>query len=363
MAFDLTKITAALTGLTNWARAGFSNHNVRITNLENNSANLLVGRFVSSQAEQDATMNAAPNQQTVFNSWYRFSHDSTGVQPANTGELSAWAYDSGSGAISNTTNSVTFIGVVSQESYDEYILDVKIRSTNTDDDMIGLLLAWYKDPATGKEYTLSALRSPGGGSWLYAVVYNAFQGALGSMRTVQDGSASVKWGNGQPGTLSATAAGYVTNTTTTGWSGQATTYGTDGHIRLYVKRAGDIITVQTSDWADPDTLIPSSLLTIDLTSSPDLAKFRGPAPYGFVADSQQNSLWSVSQFTNPQDVIYNLATGNVYENVNGTWTLTTAESVAGLGTDVLLVNPDTNKAFFMKDPTNITVFSTTKLGS
>lgn len=361
MAFDLTKIAAAMTGLTNWARSGFSNHNVRITNLENTAGRTLVGRYVSSQAEQDATMNAAPDQQTVFNSWYRFSHDSTGVQPANSAELSAWEYNSTTGAIDNTTNSVTFIGVVSQESYDEYILDVDIRSTNTDDDVIGLLLAWYKDPTTGKESTLSVVRSPGGGSWLYAVVYNAFQGVAGNMKTLNDSSAAVKWGNGQPGSLSATAAGYVTNTTTTGWSGQATLYSTDGHTRLYAKRAGDIITVQTSDFSDPDTLLPASLITIDLTSDPLLAKFRGPTPYGFVADSQQNSYWSVSSFTNPQDVIYNLLTGNVYENVNGVWQLTTTETVAGLGEDVLLVNPDTNKVFFMKDPTNITVLSSSKL--
>lgn len=361
MAFDLTKLAAALTGLTNWTRSAFSNHAVRLTNLENNGGRTLVGRFVGSQAEQDATMNAAPDQQTVFNSWYRFSHDSTGVQPANSGELSAWAYDSASGSIYNTTNSVTFIGVVSDQKYDEYILDVKIRSTSTDDDQIGVLLAWYKDPTTGKEYTLSVQRSPGGGAWLYAVVYDAYQNTSGGMKVIADGAASVKWGNGGAGNLSAAAAGYTTNDNVNGWGGQATKYSNDGHIRIYAKRTGDIITVQTSDWADADTLIPSSLLTIDLTSDPVLAKFRGPANYGFVADSQQNSYWTVTQFTNPQDVIYNLLTGTVYENVNGVWSETTAESVADLGTNVLLVNPDTNKVFFMKDPSNITVLTSAKL--
>lgn len=357
MAFDLTKLAAAFTNMVNWSRTGFSNHALRLTNLENNSARSLTGRFVGSQQEQDDTMNAAPDQQTVFNSWYRFSHDSSGVQPAVPAELQAWAYNASTGAISNTTNSASFIGVVSEEKYDDYILNVSVRSTNSDDDCIGILLAWYKDPITGKEFTLSAVRSPGG-TIPWGVVYNMSQGTGGGEKTIADGTLAVKWGNGVAGATAA-AAGYVTNTPTDGWSGQATRWSTDGHTLIHAERTGDIIKVQTSDFQTPDTL--TGLLTIDLTSDPLLQKFRGPSQYGFDAYSQQDSTWTVSQFTNPQDVIYNLATRIVYANVNGVWTATTDESIDDLGENVLLVNPDTGKSFYMKDKDNIVAIPSTRL--
>lgn len=325
-------------------------------------ARFISGNFVTSQSEQDAAMNAAPDQSTVFNSWYRFSHNSTDTFPANSSELQAWSYDSTSGQISNTTNSATFIGVVSAEKYDNYILDVNISSTNTDDDVIGVLLAWYKDPASGHEYTLSALRSPGGSSLLWGLSYNFFQSSsTDGAKTLVNGSSAVKWGNGASGSVSAATAGYVTNTTTTGWSGQATTYGTDGHVRIRAVRTGNSISVSTSDWAAPDTLI--STLTIDLTSDPVLAKFCGASQYGFCAESQQNSLWKVTQFTNPQDAIYNLATQTVYQNLNGTWSQTTDLSVDGLGPNTLLVNYQTGKSFILKDKDNIIVVPSTLLTS
>jgi hypothetical protein len=274
--------------------------------------------------------------------------------------LQAWAYDSGTGQISNTTNSATFIGVVSTEKYDNYILDVNVSSTNTDDDVIGVLLAWYKDPTTGQEYTLSALRSPGGSSLLWGIAYNFFQSSTtDGAKTFVNGSSAVKWGNGASGALSATTAGYVTNTSTTGWSGQATTYSTDGHIRIRAVRTGNTISVSTSDWSAPDTLI--STLTIDLASDPLLAKFCGSSQYGFCAESQQNSLWNVTQFTNPQDAIYNLATQTVYENLNGTWSVTTDLTVDGLGPNALLSNYTTGKSFIMKDKDNILVLPSTVL--
>jgi hypothetical protein len=224
------------------------------------------------------------------------------------------------------------------------------------------LLAWYKDPATGHEYTLSALRSPGGSSLLWGLSYNFFQSSsTDGAKTLVNGSSAVKWGNGASGSLSAATAGYVTNTTTTGWSGQATTYGTDGHVRIRAVRTGNSISVSTSDWAAPDTLI--STLTIDLTSDPALAKFCGASPYGFCAESQQNSLWKVTQFTNPQDAIYNLATQTVYQNLNGTWSQTTDLSVDGLGPNALLVNYQTGKSFILKDKDNIIAVPSTLLTS
>lgn len=323
--------------------------------LLNGAAQLKVGRFVGSAAELTAEQSAVPSQATVFNTWYRYSHGTNGLFPSVASELTAWAYDTATNRIHDTLNSTTTIGVVSPVSYSDYTLDVNLSSTNTDDDIIGVLLAWYKDPTTGQEYTLSAVRSPGGGS-LWAVIYNHGQGAANGQKTIKDMGAAVQWGNGQPGTLSAAAAGYVTNTSTTGWSGQATLYGTDGHTRIQAVRAGNTITLQTTNFSAPDTFLSGSAITVDLTSDPVLAKFMGSSPYGFMANSQQDSYWSVNQFTNTKDTIFNLATGTAYQNVGGTWQTTTAVNWASIGTNVLLVNVDTGKIFFVKDQNNVLEF-------
>jgi hypothetical protein len=69
----------------------------------------------------------------------------------------------------------------------------------------------------------------------------------------------------------------------------------------------------------------------------------------------------VTQFTNPQDAIYNLATQTVYENLNGVWSVTADVTVDGLGTNALLVNTQTGKSFIMKDKNNILVLPSTSL--
>jgi hypothetical protein len=329
--------------------------------LINGLAGLKVGRFVGSAAELAQEQASAPSQATVFNSWYRFSHNASGTFPAVAAETTSWAYNSSTNQIYDTLNSTTAIGVVSNESYADYLLDVSIRSTDSDDDLIGIVLAWYKDPTTGQEYTLSATRTPGGLGPLWGVVYNLNQGATYGQKTVADGSATVNWGNGASGTLSAANSGYVTNTSTTGWSGQATQYGTDGHTRIVAQRTGNTITVKTSLFSAPDTILSSTLLTIDLTADPLLTKFMGSAPYGFVADSQANSYWTVNQFTNTQDTIFDMSTGLAWQNVGGTWSQTTNITWASLGTNVFLVNPDTGKTFFVKDQNNVVQFRTPSL--
>jgi hypothetical protein len=341
---NLTKLQSALTNLIGWTRAGFSK-------IEENKPNIRFGSFAANLTETENAKSTAPSQQDIFNSWYRFSHNSSGVFPATPSELTAWAYDSGTGTITNTTNSGTFIGMVSKEVYDNYDLQMKLSSIDVDDDNIGVLLAWYKDPDTGKEYTLSAHRSPGGLDFLYGVSYNFNQGASNGEKLVAPGNALVKWGNGAAGNLTRAAAGYAGNTP--GWGGLAAQWGTDGSTRLWIERRGDIIKVKTSQWATPAVEDETTLLTVDLSSDPLLAKFRGPSSYGIVAISQQSSKWEVIDFTNAKDGIYNLASGQVWTRTGGVWTVNPALSLDSLGKNVLLVNPTTGKMFLMKDKNTI----------
>jgi hypothetical protein len=355
----LTKLSAALNNLVGWARAGFNAHNTRIVAMEQNKPNIIFGNFAADTTEQNSLMNSAPTQQDIFNTWYRFSHSSGMLFPADVNEVNSWAYDSGTNSITNTTNSGSFIGVVSKEVYDSYNLTMKLSSVDVDDDVIGVLLAWYKDPSTGREYTITALRSPGGFQPLYAVVYNYNQGAPGGQKTLFDGNSKVTWGNGASGALDITAAGYQGNTP--GWGGLAAQYGTDGSVRIRVERTGDIIKVKTSQFATPGVLDENTLATIDLSKDPDLEKFRGPSSYGMVAISQMNSKWSVVDFSNAKDGIYNLTTGEVWTNVNGSWSVSSDYSLAKLGNNVIMINPTTGKLFMMYTPSKIVQYNGTLL--
>lgn len=265
-------------------------------------------RIALTPADADAIKDTPVDQQAIFNTWKRFSHKASGVFPASAAELNAWGFNNTTKRFYNTTNSSTFIGVVSDKKYTDYAMTVKLTSTAEDDDIIGVVVAFYKDPVTGKEFTLSVVRSPGGFSPLYGLVYNYSQTAANGEWMIANGNSTVTWGSGQAGGGSGT---------TKNWS--ALPNGT----LIKVVRKGDVVDVYTSNWNNPNTILESTKLSVDLSSDPRLHKFRGPSSYGFCALSQANSYWAVQSFSNPQDVIYVLSTGQVWVNDGGVWSLST----------------------------------------
>lgn len=206
-----------------------------------------------------------PSFSTVFSSWYRFSHSGSSGFPANASELATWAYNPANDTITNTTNSATYIGLVSNETVGDYEFDVLLSSTNSDDDWVGLVLAFYKDPATGKEYTVSVLRvlnGDGGNKQAnFQLVYNFCQ--------------SDAWTMSSQGPIIAR-----------GWN-------TAGVARVRAVRRGNKLDVYGYKFSSEDALQPlESSFTVDLESDPRLAKFMGESRYGYAAQSQTSSTWA-----------------------------------------------------------------------
>lgn len=340
---DLTRLNSSLSAFSAVLQSKFTKY-----------PKVKIGRFVTSADELTYLMNSIPDQSAVFNDWYRFSHNSTGVFPGLPDELDTWSYDEATGLIHNNTNSTSFIGVVSSKTYSDYTLDVALSSNANDDDLIGLVLAFDRDATTGKEYTLTAVRSPGGNQPLWGLCYNYNQASAGGSKDLVNGSATVKYGNGADGALSVTDAGYLTNTPEVAWSAFAGT-------RIYAQRVGDVITAKTSLLTDANTLLDSTLLTLDLSSDPVLARFMGASAYGFCASSQANSTWSVNRFTASADVIFNIITGQVYEKVGDAWEVSSAYTLADLGTNTVLVCMETGRSFFIQDANNIVDLGSTLL--
>lgn len=205
-----------------------------------------------------------PTFEDVFNNWKRFSHSGNN-QPANTGELQTWSYDKNTDSVRNTTNSGTFIGMVSTQEFGDYDLAVTVSSTNADDDWIGIVLGYVE--VDGHEFTLSALASgTDTRTDSYGIYYDFGQSKLTAEENAWTMAKKV-------------VAGGAKN----GWD-------TLGDCTITAKRRGAIIEVHFSGFTKQPAF-EGWTYTIDLNSDPRLAKFKGNVRYGYAALSQQDSTW------------------------------------------------------------------------
>lgn len=204
-----------------------------------------------------------PTFQQVFDTWYRISHGNSDRYPFSPDELLTWTYDAATGSIRNTTNSVTFIGMVSLATVGDYEFEVGLSSTNADDDSIGIILAFHKDPITGKENTLSLTRN------------------LGSQNT-GDNDIAYTFNFSQRDNYRLRVAG---NRKQIGWNAA-------GETIVSAKRVGNFIHCKVREFSKINPAQPVvDEYTIDLESDPRLAVFLGEARYGYCAQSQQDSTW------------------------------------------------------------------------
>lgn len=284
--------------------------------------------IVRNDPELASAKSVTTSMATIFSSWQRFSHNNTGVFPANTTELDSWTYDSVEDVLKSTVNSVTYIGFISSDAYDTYSHEVTLASIgNPDDDTISVVLAFYRD-ASGAEYTLSAIRTAGGATPRFGIVYN--YGQSGSQYICASDLTLDVFTNSAGGT---------------GWSDRA--------VKVLVLRDGSTFTVKTTQIGDTSTYV--STLTVDLGTDPRLYKFIGPMPYGYGCWSQQNATFRNIRFTKVLGSIYDVRDGTVWDRNadTGVWYLNSAKSINDLGVGRIIYSP-VNNLLFYRDPGNKT---------
>lgn len=295
-----------------------------------------LGAFINSDAQLTTAEQNVVTQQTVFNTWQRFSHNSTGTYPANATEEQSWSYNSTTQAIQSTINSTTYLGFVSLNTYDSYTLQAQLSSDNSDNDIIGLVIAFATDSA-GKQYTLSAVRS-------VAATGNADAGSLdntSAWKIVYNYLQSTQYVVADGASLAPVKSGA-------GWSTQ--TNGTT----VQIVRAGDAITATCSQFGST-ALDGTTTLSVNLTTDSRLAIFRGPQSYGFSAYSQVDATFTNVYFSKTQNIIYDVRNGNVYiANSAGTWAQdTTSTLFSRIGSNRLLYNAATTSLYYT-DPSSKT---------
>ena len=286
--------------------------------------------IVTSAEEITQVQNYTESFSSVFNSWSRISHGSNGLFPSNSSELSSWNYDAATDKISCTVNSNTLVGFISPDSYDTFDFEVELSSTNTDDDWIGVVIAFTE--SDGKQYTLTLCRA-----WNSAVAnapnfilyYNLGQ----SDQQVIAGSMC---GLGSPTTYH-NSSGVLKN----GWVGS-------GAVRFEIKRTGNAITCLTTNPGDTTTYLSAYQLTADLDSLDVLKRFKGPQRFGYCCWSQPYSTWK--SLVRPGDKLPIIDSRNLdcYVFSNNAWTKQPAGSYQNyLAKNRLFTNQITGKLYFV----------------
>lgn len=202
----------------------------------------------------------APRGEEVFNTWPRsqgpnYWTDISSIPSGNQGR--SWQLD-GNGDIRCTVNSSSVLTFISPEAFEDYTFAATLYSSDSDDDVMGLVAA--STMVGNTLHQIVALRQrggvggfSGGGSYTFALTH--FVG--GNVSRV----------------LAKAAVGG-----TGGWSGRST--------RVEVAKECNKITVRCTDWNSSE-YHPGSTLEIDLTSDEVLAAiFPKMTSFGFMSYSQ-----------------------------------------------------------------------------
>lgn len=244
-------------------------------------------KYVETAAELAEEIADVTTLQEVFNTWSRFSHNTSGIYPANASEMNAWVYNSGPNTISQPLNTSTATGFYSADTYKDYTHTARFTSTDADNDIGFMVIGFVIDG--GVEHTLSAVRQSNGnigsiGTW--ALVYNAGQT---SQAILSDNSATAP-GSG-------------------GWS-----QWTNGTTISAVKTGKDL-TITTSQF-NSTSLDSNTAITFDLSSDSRTLRFVGPVPYGYGAWSQGGMTISNISFSGAAELLYHFG-GTLSGNAGG----------------------------------------------
>lgn len=296
--------------------------NINITMLD--EINALI--FPSSDLQDYITSSGPPTLQDIFNKWPRFYNTyyyPSGTTPA--GEAASWEWNTSLASFRCTVNSSYLTGMVSPEVFDSYDLSAKLSSTDSDNDLIGIVLAHYHDGSTN--HVLVFAMETGGfasspGKYAYIVYYK------GNTRTCVGTMADTsKWSSG-------------------GWNAKSP-------AQVKVSRRGTVFTCQASAF-NSTVLSTGGTITLDTSTvtTVDLSWVNAKRAYGYCCQSQNYSSFANVEFESSSamdnNTVLDATTGQVYEAINNKWVLSSTKTVQ----DVLdypryVYNPETKKRYYI----------------
>lgn len=294
------------------------------------------GMIVLNTSDLDKCKNNAPSFQEVFNSWKKFSH-LNGVDNAKPTEMSAWTYSEEDNTVVQPLNTESYCGFVSPKSYSNYDITVRLYSTGSDDDVIGMVAAFATD-SDGKEHTLSFLRTPWNNTGIYKWVCKVDHCTYDIGITTYN----------QYILVDKTNAITVPSDSSAGWN--TTTIGSGTIVNM--TRNGNIITGTCSQF-NSSTLDSNTTITIDLdalsATYPILNIFKGASSWGYSTFSQPNSMYENISVTDPDGYIFDISNNQVlqYNSSSKTWeAINSVTPIDTIGAGRMSYNKVTGKLFY-----------------
>lgn len=203
----------------------------------------------------------------LFTNGIRFSHNKTNNNLYDSAEANAWYWDNDSESLVQPEDTITYNGIVTQNFYDYYKHTVKLHSTDSSDNINGVIIGFIFDEF-GYPHTLSAIVQRGNnfGSFKFALYYNFY---LPNQVLI---------------------ANYTFTNSNDGWS--------DKNITLYITKDKNLVSASATAWNYNNTITSieeAELLPFEHTLSIDLNDyswghfFNGKVRYGYSNISQAAS--------------------------------------------------------------------------
>lgn len=207
----------------------------------------------------------------IFESGSRFSHNSNSWSNLySASEANAWYWDDSLSSFVQPNNTNYFNGFITKNFYDYYTHCATLRSTNTDDDLNGIIIGHVFDE-NGNPHTLSLLVDSGGMGIRYGLVYDYY---------LPDQQVIFTSGNGTGGTIPGNRG--------SNWS-------TRTGITMRITKHKNIITAACSDWGSSD-INEATTITLDLNNYSWGYLFQGAVRYGYCNVSQPSSYFQNISF-------------------------------------------------------------------
>ena len=211
----------------------------------------------------------------IYQDGIKFSHKSNSWSNVNSAtEANAWYWDDTKQSFVQPKNTATFTGFVTQNFYDYYTHTATLRSTDTDNDVNGLVIGFVFDE-NNHPHTLS-------------IVVNKQDGIANSWKMIYDymlpdEQVLFNIGNNPGGGVQ--PSGYSSK----GWNGIS------NGITIQVTKYKNLVTAICSNWNSKD-LNENTKISIDLNDYSWGYLFQGPVRYGYCNFSQACSFFQDIEF-------------------------------------------------------------------
>lgn len=211
----------------------------------------------------------------IYQDGIKFSHKSNSWSNVNSAtEANAWYWDDTKQSFVQPKNTATFTGFVTQNFYDYYTHTATLRSTDTDNDVNGLVIGFVFDE-NNHPHTLS-------------IVVNKEKGIANSWKMIYDymlpdEQVLFNIGNNPGGGVQ--PSGYSSG----GWNG------IPNGITIQVTKYKNLVTATCSNWNSKD-LNENTKISIDLNDYSWGYLFQGPVRYGYCNFSQAYSFFQDIEF-------------------------------------------------------------------